>query len=191
MSETDRNNLPNRKLIRHKHFDYNEGVVFITICTQNRRNLLSQIVGTGVPDGPRVELTEFGIIVDKYILQLNRFYENISIEKYVIMPNHIHLLLFVRPTDRRGRRSLRQSEHISPVYDWGLSKSAENCLQNSDISKFISTLKRFCNKDYGGNIWQRGSHDHVIRNDRDLEEHIRYILENPMNWHLDELYSDE
>ena len=192
MSETNSNNrFSNRKSIRHKYFDYNDGVVFITICTQNRRNLLSQIVGNGDPDGPRVELTEFGIIVDKYIAQLNKFYENISVEKYVIMPNHIHLLLFVRPTDRRGRRSLQHSEHISPVYGSNCSKSAENCLQNSHVSKFISTLKRFCNKDYGGNIWQRGSHDHIIRNDRDLDEHIRYILENPLNWQLDELYSEE
>jgi len=53
-------------------------------------------VGTGVPDGPQIELTQYGEIADKYIKQLNDFYEHLSVEKYVIMPNHIHFLLWVK-----------------------------------------------------------------------------------------------
>ena len=47
-------------------------------------------VGTGVLDCPQIELTQYGEIADKYIKQLNDFYEHLSVEKYVIMPNHIH-----------------------------------------------------------------------------------------------------
>ena len=76
------------------------------------------LVGTGVLDCPQIELTQYGEIADKYIKQLNDFYEHLSVEKYVIMPNHIHFLLwvnFLRSNyaflDRRGRRSLRFEIH--------------------------------------------------------------------------------
>ena len=63
--------------------------------------------------------------------------------------------------------------------------------QTSFVSHFVSTFKRFCNKEYGGNIWQRGFYDHVIRNRDDYEEHVKYIYENPMRWYYDELYTEE
>ena len=93
----DMGELAKRKATRLRAFDYNSrGVYFITICTQNIRCMLSNIVGTGVLDGPCVELSLYGTIADKFINQLNDFYECISIDRYVIMPNHIHLLLFVQ-----------------------------------------------------------------------------------------------
>ena len=62
---------------------------------------------------------------------------------------------------------------------------------NSLISQFISTFKRFCNKEYGENIWQARFYDHIIRNHKDFENHLKYIYENPIQWYFDELYSDE
>ena len=59
------------------------------------------------------------------------------------------------------------------------------------MSRFISTFKRFCNKEYGENIWQRGFMDHVIRNREDYQEHLKYIYENPARWYFDELYTAE
>ena len=95
-----------RKTPRYQSYDYNHaGAYFITICTQNRRCILSHIVGTGVldcpsetgvPGCPQIELTQYGEIADKYIKQLNDFYEHLSVEKYVIMPNHIHFLLWLK-----------------------------------------------------------------------------------------------
>ena len=55
-----------------------------------RRCVLSRIVGTGVLDGPQIELTTYGQIADKYINQLNDFYDDLSVESHVIMPNHIY-----------------------------------------------------------------------------------------------------
>ena len=54
------------------------------------------VVGTGLPDGPKIELLPYGEIAAGYIKQLDEFYGNISVESYVIMPNHIHILLFVK-----------------------------------------------------------------------------------------------
>ena len=169
----------NRKTTRLEGANYNRaGAVFLTICTKDRRCTLSKIVGTGVPDGPfDVELLPCGKIVDKYIKQLNKFYDNISVESYVIMPNHIHIML-----------SVRECEYDNDI---GPSRTPVPTIQNSIISRFISTFKRFCNKEYGENIWQYRSNDHIIRNRKDYEEHLKYIYENPMKWYYDELYSEE
>ncbi len=166
--------MKNRKTPRLKGFDYNSvGAYFITICTQNRRCILSRVVGTGVLDGPQIELTKYGKIADKYINQLNEFYNNLSVESYVIMPNHIHILLWVKGNEN------------------GPSRMPVPTLQNSIPARFLSTFKRFSNKEYGENIWQYRSNDHIIRNREDYEEHFRYIYEKPMRWYYDELYSEE
>ena len=89
------------------------------------------------------------------------------------MPNHIHIIIYVK------------NEKIQIDKRPGLTK------QNNSVSSFISTLKRFINKEIGFNIWQRGSYDHIIRNGIDFDEHMRYIYENPRNWYFDDLYSEE
>ena len=180
-----RNNLhllQNRKTTRLKGTDYNSnGAVFLTICTKERRCILSRIVGTGVLDGPQNHLTRYGEIADKYINQLNDFYDDLSVESYVIMPNHIHILLWVKGID----------DGPSRTPDDGPSRTPVPTAQNTIPARFLSTFKRFCNKEYGMNIWQYRSYDHIIRNRQDYEEHLRYIYENPMRWLYDELYSGE
>lgn len=175
------NELPKRKPTRLKDFDYNSlGAYFITICTEKRRPILSNIVGTDVLDGPIVALTQYGKIADQYINQLNDFYEHISVDRYVIMPNHIHIMLSVLENG-----ALRTSQN-------GPSRtSVPTAKQHSAVSRFVSTFKRFCNKEYGENIWQSHFNDHIIRNRQDYDEHIKYIHENPMRWHYDALYSEE
>ena len=165
--------LPKRKPTRLKEFDYNTtGAYFITICTDKRRQILSRIVGVDVLGDPKnVELLPHGIVADKYIRQINEFYENITVNQYVIMPNHIHLILFVRND--------------------GSPRTSTPTKQTSFVSHFVSTFKRFCNKEYGENIWQRSFYDHVIRNRDDYNEIYKYIYENPMKWQFDQLYAEE
>ncbi len=187
---------PKRKQTRLKNFDYNNiGAYFVTICTENRQCILSNIsrhrdtqtnsyenVGVGVPDDPFITLTSHGKIVEKYIFQLNDFYKNTNVNHYVIMPNHIHLLIEVygssgTPTPTDNHKSI-------------IDNKTEICRQNSFVAKYISTLKRFCNKEFGTNIWQRNYYDHVIRNMSDYNAHVKYIHENPINWYYDELYME-
>ena len=166
--------LKKRKNTRLKGADYNRnGVVFLTICTKERRCVLSRIVGTGVLDGPQIELTHYGGIADKYINQLNDFYDDLSVESYVIMPNHIHIMLWVKGNEN------------------GPSGTPVPTEQNTITARFVSTFKRFCNKEYGTNIWQYRSNDHIIRNREDYEKHVKYIYENPMRRYYDELYKEE
>ena len=160
-----------RHNIRLREYDYNTpGAYFLTLCVENRKCVLSRIVGTGVLDGPSIELLLYGKIAAKYIDQLNDFYDNLSVECYVIMPNHIHILLRVLE---------------------GPSRTPVPTIQNSAVSRFVSTFKRFCNKEYGQNIWQSRSYDHVIRDQADFDRQLQYIYENPFGWAKDELFVDE
>ena len=170
--------LPQRKPNRIADCDYSQnGVYFITICTQDRKKILSKIsVGTGVLDCPQIQLLTYGEIADKYIRQLNDFYDHISVDQYAIMPDHIHILL-----------SVQNGQSGTPV-PTGKDK-IDN--KNSTLSKLVSTFKRFCNKEYGENIWQARAYDHIIRNRQDYEEHWRYIGENPLRWRDDLLYAKE
>jgi len=164
--------IKNRKTTRLQGFDYNRsGAFFLTVCTENRRCVLSKVVGTGVPDGPSIELLPYGKIAEKYIKQLDAFYDDISVRSYVIMPNHIHILLFVKKDEN------------------GPSGTPVPTIQNSKVARFLSTFKRFCNKEYGKNIWQYRSNDHIIRSRDDYEEHMKYIHENPITWYYDDLYT--
>ena len=165
--------MPDRKPTRLKDFDYSSpGSYFITICTKERKPILSEIlVGDGVLDVPDNKLTYFGEIADMQICEMNEIYTHISVDKYVIMPNHIHLLLTISDVDNINNG---MSGTPSPT--------------NSHIAKFVSTFKRFCNKKSGDNIWQRTSYDHIVRNQDDYGKIWEYIENNPENWTKDELY---
>ena len=176
--------LKKRKTVRLKGFNYNaENVFFITICTQQKQCTLSDIVEPYTSDyapalDPTVSLVRllpYGVIADKYIKQLDDFYPEIEIKRYVIMPNHIHLLVRTKTNEICDLIEDENKEYIST-------------LQNSIISRFISTFKRFCNKEIGKNIWQYRSYDHVIRSEHDYDIHMKYIAENPWRWRQDELY---
>ena len=176
-------NLSSRKTTRLNNANYYEsGLFFLTICTKERQCILSSIVGTGVLDGPKIQLTKYGNIADKYIKQLNDFYPNISVESYVIMPNHIHILLHING----GQQTSIEDGSLN-----GPSGTPVPTIQNSTVSKFVSTFKRFCNKECAQNIWQYRSYDHIIRNKKDLDAHLKYIYENPINWIYDEFYPSE
>ncbi len=161
--------LQTRKPTRLKGYDYSSaGAYFITICTKDKKQLLSHIVGDGVLDIPKNVLTDYGKIADNYINQMDKFYNNISVAKYIIMPNHIHLLLIINNGTSRTP---------SPT--------------NSVISKFVSTFKKFCNKEYGKNIWQRSFHDHIIRGEKDYLGIWEYINSNTQKRQTDCLYTKE
>ena len=170
-------NLPKRKAMRLKNFDYSStGAYFITICTHNRKCMLSQIVGA-IHESPETVLTEYGIIVDETIKNVSERCK-VTIDRYIIMPNHVHLLVII--TDSEELRAIRES----PLRG------------RSVISKVIGYIKMNASKEihtrFGKiNLWQRGFYDHIIRGKEDYEEHLKYIHENPMRWYYDELYAYE
>ena len=172
--------FPKRKPTRLKNFDYSSaGAYFVTICTKDRKPILSDIikpVGVGAFDDPQIRLTETGKVVEKYLLSSENIH-GVKINKYVIMPNHIHIIIFLR----------------SGSYDNGSSEQfivPAPTPTNEMLPHVISTFKRFCNKELGNNIFQRGYYEHIIRDREDYATRVKYILENPLRWYYDELYSE-
>ncbi|MBQ3100705.1 MAG: transposase [Clostridia bacterium] len=164
------NKRPVRKPTRLKSFDYAKpNVFFITVCTQNRRCILSSVVGEG---SPLPQLSVYGKIVDRWIQILPKHYNNVSVSHYVIMPNHIHLLLSVT---ERGRGD--PSPTIDKIIGWFKYQITR------DINNIRKTEKE--------KIFQRSFYDHIVRNRDDYLEIAKYITENPRRWQLDKLYSQE
>ena len=86
--------IKGRKPTRLKEYDYSsDGVYFITICVKDRKPLLCKIVGEGLRALPKIKYTAIGTHVKNGVEHINIHYPNIFIDNYVIMPNHIHLLV--------------------------------------------------------------------------------------------------
>ena len=97
------NELPKRKPIRIEDYDYSSpGAYFITVCTANRKNILWNSVGADIIRPQNVPLSPIGKIVEQGILQVSSHYECVSIDKYCIMSDHIHMILRIE-SDIDGR----------------------------------------------------------------------------------------
>ena len=154
---------PKRKPTRLKDYDYSSaGVYFVTVCVKDRKRLLGEVVGEGFHALPKTKLTDIGLKVKDAIEFIDVQYQNISVDNFVVMPNHIHLLVrYVLPAGGHG---------------------------NPPLQDVIARFKSFTTHQYGRPLWQRSFIDHIIRNERDYIEHYTYIENNPIKWELDELY---
>lgn len=156
--------LIKRKPNRLKGFDYStNGAYFVTICTKDRKCILSKIVGEGLCALPQNKLTPIGIEVEKSIKYINNNYNNILIDKYIIMPNHIHLIVVLN--SKSGGRG------------------------NPPLQNVIGQFKSFTTKQYGKQLWQRSYHDHIIRDEKDYLNICEYINSNALKWKDDKYYN--
>lgn len=152
--------LPERKPNRLGYYDYSQnGCYFVTICTQNRRKILSAIVGDGFPV-PKPT----GMIAERFINQIPIKYPSVSIDRYIIMPDHIHILL--RFDDGTGN----PSPTLGTVVGW---------YKYQVTKQFHLQINPT-----GDKLFQRSYYDHVVRNQQDYDEIWEYIENNPQKWML-------
>ena len=146
--------LPSRKSIRLKHYDYSKkDRYFITICIKDKMKILGKI-----KEERYIELTQIGENVEKNIKEIEEIYSNIKIEEYVIMPNHIHMILRI-------------------IYKNGIS-----------ISRIVKHYKTNITKEIGHSIWQKSFYEHVIRDEKDYLRIKEYIQNNIINWKKDKYF---
>ena len=163
--------LAKRKHPRLKDYDYSSaGAYFVTICTNKRKCLLSSIVGRGLAPA-EVVTTQYGKIAEQELLALHNRFPFISIARYVIMPNHIHVIISM-DAPAAGASPRPTLTDIVCAYK---SITARKCRESQIIDK----------------VFQASFYEHIIRGQKDYEEIEKYILENPSRWHLDKLYSEE
>ena len=160
------NEKPKRKHPRIKNYDYSEiGAYFITVCTSQRRNYFWQsVVGASIARPQKhydIKLSEYGKIADDAINNIGKIYPNVTVDSYVIMPDHIHLILIIH-SDECGR-----------------------AMHAPTMMRVIQQMKGYITKQIGSSIWQKSFFDHIIRNREDYEEHVKYIYENPMKWNFE------
>ena len=156
--------LPDRKPNRLKNFNYSSAdAYFITICIAERAKILCDIVGGGDLDAPEVDLTDEGQIILKYIIGFEKV-KGAHIDNFVIMPNHIHMIIRIDETDISSTRA------------------------NEKIPRMVSAFKRFCNAEIGRDIFQRTYFARVIRDEHDYEMIWEYIETNPAKWKNDCFY---
>lgn len=167
-----------RKPLRLREYDYSQsGYYFITICTQNRACLFGKIIND------EMNLNEQGKIAQEEWHKTAMIRKNITLDVFIVMPNHIHGIIVIDDETRRGtaRRALpnrrfgfSQSNTIPTII--GAYKSA--------VTKRINQMQGFSSR----SVWQRNYYEHIIRNEKSLEEIRDYIIYNPLNWEKDELF---
>lgn len=167
---------PIRKEHRLKNYNYSQcGAYFITICTKDRKyifwnnyDILNVGAAFGGPYG-KISLTEYGKIVKNELKKIPSIYPDVVfIPKFVIMPNHIHLIIVLNTYSENGP-----------------PKAAPTV--GSIINKFKGTVSKKC----GFHVWQKSFYDRVIRNEHEYSAFWKYIETNPMNWESDELFTKE
>ncbi len=150
--------LPKRKQLRLEGYDYSQnGAYHITICTKNKEQILCEIVGDGLCAVPKTDLTDTGKMVENSIVYINK-YPDITVDKYVVMPNHVHMLISIYNEDE-GKTDI-------------------------DIPEIIKRFKSYTSNLFGDELWQRSYNDHIIRGQQDYDEIWQYIDENPLKWNL-------
>ena len=148
----------NRKSPRIPHYDYKTAnYYFITICTFNHRYCF------GSPEA----LNEIGKIAERHIQNIEQHYRNVKVDQYVVMPNHVHMILVLES----GLNSDNQADlnQIVAQYKSGVSR---------EVRTLFETDK----------LWQRSFHDHVIRDQKQYEKIWLYIETNPQRWDKDCFY---
>ena len=153
-----------RKSIRLKGYDYSkEGAYFITICT-NRRGLY-------------FDNEEIKRIVEKEWLNTMHIRQNVILDEFVVMPNHLHGIIVIIHNVGAYCNTPLQNQFKSPSKTIGAIVRGFKSVATKEISKL--------NKTPGIPVWQRNYYEHIIRNENELTKIRAYIQNNPLKWSLD------
>ena len=166
--------------MRLKGYDYSStGYYFVTICVKDRHEILARIVGDahlGVPlhlNILPIELTAIGKIVKQHIESMSLIYDAVTIDKYAIMPNHVHMIIIIK-------------NEMYATAKGGTPRCASPT--KSMLAKVLNAFKSLTSKHFGESMWQRSYHDHVIRDEAEHQRIWQYIDENPARWEEDCYY---
>ena len=157
-----------RRSLRLQGYDYSQpGAYFVTICVRRSACVLGEVL-----DGD-MTLTDLGRIASDYWKHVPQHFQDVFIDEFVVMPNHVHSIIII--SERRGG--------VTPP------------LQTITLSQIIAYYKYQTTKQInqvrqqiGKLFWQRSFYDHIVRNDEELRRIRKYVVENPLKWELDEYY---
>jgi len=169
---------------RLKGWDYSTpGSYFVTSVTYKRGNLFGKI------ENNEMILNDAGKIVSQCWINIPKHFSHVKLDEFVIMPNHVHGIIFIThgnlniPVETQNFASLRLQNKNSSGNKFGPQ------LKNlgSIVRGFkIGVTKWYREQGITDAIWQSRFHDHIIRNETELQNIRRYIINNPLNWNKDD-----
>ena len=163
------------KTIRLTGYDYSQaGSYFVTICTYNRRLIFGDVVNGAS------NLNTFGRMVEQTWFDLVNHYPNVELDEFIVMPNHVQGIVVLQQYVEAGLKpapTTKQIKHGLPEIVRGLKTFS---------SRRINSVRGTP----GTPLWQRGYHDHIIRNDNDLAQIRHYIRHNALKW-ADDRYNPD
>jgi REP element-mobilizing transposase RayT len=175
---------PKRKILRLKDFDYTtEGAYFVTICTRNMEDYFGKVIYE------EMILNKSGQMIEEWWKKLEKKYEEIILDEYIIMPNHLHgVLMIIRDkpvgTDPRVRPDnkdkpvgadlrVRPNPSLSDFIKWFKTMTTNHYIRNVKVENW---------KPFDKKLWQRSFYERIIRNEKDLNNIREYIINNPLKW---------
>ena len=182
-----------RKSTRLVGYDYaNENYYYVTICTHEKRCIFGDVKA----------LSKYGKIAEEELLKISKRFGTVKLDKYMVMPNHIHAIIVISSDDRRGGSREEQDlprQGKDEIINEGGASSSPTVKRSVKIPTLTTIIglyksgvsKRIHQMDPDLQVWQRSFYDHIIRNERSYLEICRYIEENPIKWEFDKYYSHD
>lgn len=197
--------MSDRHAFRAEWHDYNSGIYFITICSKDKRHIFGSI-----SDG-KMKFSAIGNIINECLMAISNHHKDVELWNYVVMPNHIHMVLCVdsqRPsvgtryiasaqanqTEGQKMGCLRPPRHGEPC---------EDLHHNSSLAVVVGTFKAAVTRlmrtrciaslqehERTQSVWQSRYHEHIIRNQRAFEKIMNYIDTNIEKWDQDCFYTN-
>ena len=153
--------IHHRKSIRLKDYDYSsDGAYFLTICAQNKEYRFGNVING------KMVLNLAGEMIKKWLCELENKFKNVELDEYIIMPNYIHLIIFI----------MNGTHDIPQIVQW---------FKTMTTNEYIRNVKQNNWKPFNQKIWQKNYYDRIIRNEKELDKIRKYIFENPLKWELD------
>lgn len=195
-----------RRSTRLKEYDYSrQGAYFVTVCVKNKENLLGKIING------EMFLSEIGKIIEKCWNEIPIHYPHVQSDKHIIMPNHVHGVIKIID----GDDNIAGAEDFQPLRPH-TQKNANVGVENfqplhqtrpqpninqyqkviprslgSIVRGFKIGVTKWCNhQKYKHFAFQRNYHEHIVRNENELNRIREYIINNPLQWQFDRENSD-
>jgi REP element-mobilizing transposase RayT len=173
-----------RRSIRLREYDYSQtGFYFITICVHERQCLFGEIING------QLQLNKYGEIAHNEWENTAKIRKNVSLDVFVIMPNHVHGIVVIHDNNRRGtmpRALEKDTAHHAPTLEQ-FGKPTSNSIPTI-IRSYKATVTKQVNQlrnTLGAQFWQRNYYEHIIRNEKELSNIRQYIVNNPLHWDFD------
>jgi putative transposase len=164
----------NHRSYRLRGYDYRSpGRYFLTLNVKHRLHSFGHI------ENGEMHLSVVGMIAHQYIEDIPIHYRQVSLGAFVVMPDHIHLILIINELESTNNSQDTDSP-VEKIRKFGKPIPGSVSMI---INQYKSSVKRWCNKNNHSEFqWQSRFYDHIIRSDRSFFFISRYIVNNPKNW---------